>query len=212
MGLFDSLVSSARQTVTSSAKSSAYDGIRNEKLVSAAEADGALKNDIILPVVTKKFTFSSLPSGISQMRALKEASLADPFAVAALCVAALVVCSEDLKSGVEMLNYLKGPDELTPRGIEFLRESFANGGRNLILSLFEGVKRGNTFRPSVPYSIRICENNHSRDWFTEGYISLCIKSAAAENRNIVTLRQKSSSDKWFLWEFSSLLSGIKVPE
>ena len=38
-----------------------------------------------------------------------------------------------------------------------------------------------------------------------------LKTAGADSPRPMKLRQKGSTGEWFLWEYSSVLSGIRVP-
>ena len=43
----------------------------------------------------------------------------------------------------------------------------------------------------------------------EGYMRLFLKTAGADAARPIKLRQKG--DNWYLWEYSSILTGIRVP-
>jgi len=38
-----------------------------------------------------------------------------------------------------------------------------------------------------------------------------LKTAGADSPRPMKLRQKASTGEWFLWEYSSILSGIRIP-
>ena len=44
-----------------------------------------------------------------------------------------------------------------------------------------------------------------------GYLRVFLKTAGADSPRPMKLRQKASTGEWFLWEYSSILSGIRVP-
>lgn len=44
-----------------------------------------------------------------------------------------------------------------------------------------------------------------------GYMRVFLKTAGADQARPMKLRQKESTGEWFLWEYSSILSGIKIP-
>lgn len=73
------------------------------------------------------FTFAALPESLAEMKALPEASLASPFATAALTVCALCVFAADKQIGTEMLNFLRGPRPLSNHDISFLNDRFSDG-------------------------------------------------------------------------------------
>ena len=44
-----------------------------------------------------------------------------------------------------------------------------------------------------------------------GYLRLFLRTAGADSPRPIKLRQKPSTGEWFLWEYSSPLSGIRIP-
>ena len=44
-----------------------------------------------------------------------------------------------------------------------------------------------------------------------GYLRVFLKTAGADSPRPMKLRQKASTGEWFLWEYSSILSGIRIP-
>ena len=44
-----------------------------------------------------------------------------------------------------------------------------------------------------------------------GYMCVFLKTAGADSPQPMKLRQKASTGEWFLWEYSSILSGIRIP-
>ena len=38
-----------------------------------------------------------------------------------------------------------------------------------------------------------------------------LKTAGADSPRPMKLRQKASTGQWFLWDYSSILSGIRIP-
>lgn len=158
---------------------------------------------------SKTIRLSAIPTNLEQLKAMPEASLTDPFAVAALTVAVLSVYPISKDSAIEMLNYLRGPRPLSPYDISFLNDRFRDKDY-VPRSYFEGSTPANNYEPSEPYSIVVFENPHSRDSFGEGYINLYIRSGGADSPRSVKLRTKPSTGQWFLWE-QFLLSDIRIP-
>ena len=68
------------------------------------------------------FTFPALPSDLTELKALPEASLDSSYKTAALVIAALCNYEKDEAGTYEMLDYLKGPDTLSNYETQFIRE------------------------------------------------------------------------------------------
>ena len=78
-------------------------------------------------------------------------------------------------------------------------------------SYFAGAVPANDYTPASPWAITVEAQVHSRDQLSEGYIKLFVASGGADSPRGVTLRTKPSTGEWFIWEFSSVLSGIRAP-
>ena len=77
-------------------------------------------------------------------------------------------------------------------------------------SYFSGATPENNYEPSEPYTLTFFENPYSRENFSEGYLTLHIKSGGADSARQIKLRTKPSTGQWFLWE-QFLLSDIRKP-
>lgn len=152
------------------------------------------------------FQFPVLPENAEQMKALPEAALTTPFQTAALTVCALCAYAAAPEVGVEMLNFLKGPQPLSPYELSFLKERFAANPAYLPFSYFDGATPANDYAPDpdLPFTLTVAANPHSFE--QEGYAVLYIRSGGADSPRPVKLRQKDG--QWFLWE-QSLLVGIR---
>ena len=78
---------------------------------------------------TETFEFSEIPSTLDELKSLPEAKLETPFMTAALTVLALCRYEKDVNSAIEMINFLKGPVDLTEYDKQFLRDRL-KGNRN----------------------------------------------------------------------------------
>ena len=156
----------------------------------------------------ERITFKELPENLSQLQALPESSLDTPFKTAALTVCALCAYAADKDAGIEMLNFLKGPQPLSPYDLQFLKDRFMDGKAYVPLSYFEGAVPGNNYSPSEPLTIEVFSNPYSYD--NEGYAKLYIRSGGADTERPITLRKRGSDGKWFLWE-QMLLADIRKP-
>lgn len=155
----------------------------------------------------KTFTFNILPQNVEQLKALPEASMSDPFATAALTVAALCRYGESVQDCIDMLNYLKGPQPLSPFEIQFLRDRLV-GKTYKPFSFFKGSSPQNNYTPSQPFTIEISAGVYA--YQEQNYAKLDIVSSGADSPRQVKLREKPSTGQWFLWE-QFLLSDIRIP-
>ena len=171
-------------------------------------AAGAIKNVVSNASNTyETFTFASLPESVDEMKALPEASLDTPFKAAALTVCALCAYAAAPQIGIDMLNFLKGPQHLSTYEQQFLKDRFSDGKTYVPFSYFEGAVPENDYTPNEPFKITISTNTYS--FSDEGYATLHIKSGGADSARQVKLRQKGN--QWFLWE-QFLLPDIRKPK
>ena len=151
------------------------------------------------------FTFAALPESLAELQALPEAALATPFQAAALTVCALCAYAAAPQIGLEMLNFLKGPQPLSPMQQQFLRDRFSDG-KHVPFSYFKGATPANNYTPDRPFTVTVKTTPYS--YQNEGYATLYIHSGGADSDRSVQLRQKG--DQWFLWE-QFLMVGIRTP-
>ena len=148
------------------------------------------------------FTFAALPESLSEMKALPEASLTNPFATAALTVCALCAFAADKSIGTEMLNFLRGPRLLSNYDISFLNDRFSDG-HHVPFSYFKGAVPANDYTPDTPFTITVTSGPYSDA--NEGYKKLYIKSGGADSPREIVLR-KLGDGRWMLWDQFLLVS------
>ena len=153
------------------------------------------------------FTFTALPESLAEMKALPEASLASPFATAALTVCALCVYAADKSIGAEMLNFLRGPRPLSNHDISFLNDRFSDG-HHVPFSYFKGAVPANNYTPDTPFTITVTSGPYSDA--NEGYKKLYIASGGADSPREIVLR-KLGDGRWMLWD-QFLLVSIRKPK
>lgn len=151
------------------------------------------------------FTFNALPKTVDELKALPEAALTTPFAAAALTVAALCRYEENPAACIDMLNFLKGPQPMSPYDKQFLADRLRGKGYKPF-SYFEGTSPANGYKVSGSYRITVSDNPYSYN--DEKYAVLFITSTGADSPRQVKLRRKG--EQWFLWE-NFLLADIRVP-
>ena len=156
---------------------------------------------------TKTFTFNSLPKNVAELQRLPEAKLSTPYATAALTVLALTRYEESPEDCIEMLNFLKGPEEVSTYEKQFIRERLKDKYYKTF-SFFKGTRPDNNYTPTKPYTVTVSSNPYSFD--NDGWATLYLTSSGADNPRPVKLRKKPSTGEWFLNEIQ-FLSDIRLP-
>lgn len=157
---------------------------------------------------SETFIFSALPATLEELRALPEASLDSPYKTAALALVALCRYEADEATAWEMLDFLKGPENLSNMEKQFLRERLAGKGYKC-LSFFAGATPDNGYTPTTPYRLTVSANPYS--FQTEHWATMFVTSGGADDPRPIKLRQKPSTGQWFLNEVQCL-SDIRLPK
>ena len=155
----------------------------------------------------RTYVFNNLPRTESELMALPQADMTDPYAVAALTLVALTNYESNNGECIKMLNYLKGPESVSGYEVQFLRDRL-QGKQYKIWSYFLGATPGNNYTPSKPYKITVSSNPYS--FQNEGWATLYLTSGGGDNARPVRLRQKPSTGQWFLVEVQ-YLGDIRLP-
>ena len=193
MGLFDSLMKSAGNAI----KSETAKAVNN-----AVSSIGKGSNR------TESFTFTSLPNSLAELQAMPEASLDSAFKTTALTIAVLCAYENNPDGCMEMLDFLKGPADVSTYEKGFIKERL-NGKFYKTFSFFEGATPENGYKPNMPYTIKVSENPYSFD--EENWATLYVTSGGADNPRPIKLRKKPSTGQWFLNDIQCL-SDIRKPE
>lgn len=196
MGLFDSIM----RTATSTAKREATKAVTNAA-VNAATSVGKGKNH------TESFTFASLPGSLAELKALPEASLDSPFKTTALTLAVLCSYEKNPDGCIEMLDFLKGPENVSTYEKGFIKERLTDKYYKPF-SYFEGATPENGYKPNTPYVIKVSENPYS--YSDDNWATLYVTSGGADNPRPIKLRKKPSTGQWFLNDIQCL-ADIRVP-
>ncbi len=157
---------------------------------------------------SKTYSFEALPQTVDELKALPEAALTDVYAVAALSLLALTRFEADRNASIAMLNFLKGPDPMTPMAIQQISDRFMDGKFYKVNSFFEGATPANNYTPSQPYRIKVSSTPYSFD--TENWAVLYLHSGGSDSPRPVKLRKKPSTGQWFLVEIQ-YLGDIRTP-
>ncbi len=196
MGLFDSIKKQAEAAIKKEISQS-----KNYTVNNGEQASGKGRN------YTETFTFTALPTNVAELRSLPQASLDSAFKTTALTLAVLCNYEHNPEDTIEMLNFLKGPGEVSGFEKQFIKEHLGSEGYKA-RSYFEGATPENSYKPDTPYRITVIENPYSFD--NENWATLYVKSGGADSPRPVKLRKKPSTGQWFLVEIQCL-ADIRVP-
>ena len=151
-------------------------------------------------------TLNALPASLAEFQNLPRNT---PEEVVAGFLCALHLYTKNPNEGVEAMNLLRGPRPMTPYDGQFLRDRL-RGKEYLPLAYFEGAAPENSYTPAQPYVLNVLPDPRPQD-MEPGYLRLFLRTAGADSPRPIKLRQKPSTGEWFLWEYSSPLSGIRIP-
>jgi len=196
MGIFDSLKNMAKSYAKKEASKIVQGAVSD-----ATKAVGKGSNR------SESFTFEKIPASVTELQALPEISLDSAFKTTALTVLVLCRYRENVESAYEMLDFLKGPADLSTYEKQFIRERL-EGKTYKPFSYFEGAAPENGYEPSRPYKITVYETPYSFD--EENWATLYVKSSGADNMRQIKLRKKPSTGQWFLNDIQCL-SDIRIP-
>ena len=152
-------------------------------------------------------TFYSIPATLAEFSALPQTDLSQPENTCAMFLLALKLYTKDKDAGVEAVNLLRGPRPLSNYEVQFLRDRLRDK-TYLPLAYFDGATPENNYVPSNPLTLEVIADSRPQD-IEEGYLRLFLKTTGADSPRPIKLRQKG--DSWYLWEYSSILSGIRIP-
>lgn len=192
MNIFDSLKRTAEFTL----KKEAAKVVNN-----AVQSIGKGRNR------SESFTFATLPANVAEMQALPEASLDSAFKTTALTIVALCRYEQSPDEAIEMLNFLKGPAEVSTYEKQFIKERLT-GKMYKARSFFAGATPQNGYAPTVPYTITVSETPYSFD--EDNWATLYVTSGGADDPRPIKLRKKPSTGQWFLNDIQCL-ADIRIP-
>ena len=192
MSFFDSL----KRKAESALKREASKTVNN-----AVQSVGKGKNR------SESFTFNALPQDVAQLQALPEASLDSAFKTTALTILALCRFEQSPEDAISMLNFLKGPAEVSTYEKQFIRERLQSKAY-IPRSYLAGATPQNSYQPTAPYTVKVSENPYSFD--NENWATLYVTSGGADNPRPIKLRKKPSTGQWFLNDIQCLAE-IRLP-
>lgn len=148
-----------------------------------------------------------IPKNLEEFRAMEQMDLTIPENTALMFLVAGMLYVRDPKTGVDAINILKGPVELSAYDIQFLRDRLGDKPY-LPASYFKGASPENGYTPEKPYTVEIFPDPRPQDT-EEGFLYLYLKSAGADSKRPIGLRRKGN--EWFLWSYGSIITGIRIP-
>lgn len=156
-----------------------------------------------------RVTLPKLPVNLTEFQALAENQLTRPEMVCALFLCALQLYLQNQNEGIAALNMLRGPRPMLPYDQQFLRDRL-RGKTYLPLAYFQGARPENGYTPQLPYTLDVLPVSRPQD-IEPGYLRFFLTTAGADRPRPIRLRHKPSTGEWFLWEYSSILTGIRIP-
>lgn len=154
---------------------------------------------------SKTYAFPKVPTSVEELKSLCKSNMTDAFEVAALSVLAFCNYENDVQATIDMINYLKGPEDLSGYDIQFIKERLQDK-LYVPRSFFKGSTPANNYQPQVPYEIVVSDNPYSYN--EPNYVVLHLQSNGADSLRPVKLRKKG--DQWFIWQIT-YLSEIRKP-
>ncbi len=159
----------------------------------------------------KYYTFSRIP--VTEDDIEDYIDFKDPYQTACAILFTLARFENDQEESMEMLDEVMGPEEPSAFDRDFLKNQFEQYPY-VIRSYFETTSPENNYaveNPENGITIKIFENDYSHD--EEGYVTLWLTSSGADSERSVKLRQKGSTQEWFLFSdtYKGLCAGIRQP-
>lgn len=193
MGLLDNLAKTLKKEVENAATGILKDAVKDAKKA--------------INTKTEKFTFSAIPGSLAELKSLPESSLDTPFKTAALAIAVLANYNKDKEATIEMMDFLKGPENVSAYEKQFYHDRLADH-EYLMFSFFEGATVANGYTPTKPFTIKVSDNPYS--YPEANWATLYVSSAGADSPRAIKLRKKPSTGQWFVNEVLCL-GEIRMP-
>lgn len=150
-------------------------------------------------------TIAALPKTLEEFQKMKEFDLSKAENTCLLFLCALNLFVQNKAEGIAALNLLKGPVALNPYDISFLNDRLYDK-KYLPLAYFNGALPSNNYTPDIPYTLEVSEHIAAEP----GYCYRKLKTSGADSLRPLKLRTKDG--KWYIYEYSSILTGIRLPQ
>lgn len=155
-------------------------------------------------------TLTALPTSMADFTILAaQYPTTSPDNTCALFICALTLYAKNPTDGIAALNTLRGPRPMNGFDTQFIRDRF-RGKEYLATAYFDGATPENGYAVAPPYTLTVMDDLRPQD-VEAGYLRRFLTTAGADSPRPIKLRNKPSTGEWFLWEYSSILSGIRIP-
>ena len=153
-----------------------------------------------------KVTFEQMPQTARDLQALLEAyPQTDARNAGAFFIASLVRYLDSTDDGHEMIDLLRGPRPMNDMDKDFLKDRLREKSY-LPGAYFEGATPENDYTPDTPWTLLVYDDPMNAE---EGYLYIQVETTGADSRRRITLREKDG--QYYLWEYSNVLTGIRLP-
>ena len=188
-----SSVSSASETVE--APDGGEEGYDASEAVTVESVDGGIK-----------VTFEQMPQTARDLQALLEVyPQTDARNAGAFFIASLVRYVDSADDGLAMIDLLRGPRPMNDMDKDFLKDRLREKSY-LPGAYFEGATPENDYTPDTPWTLLVYDDPMNAE---EGYLYIQVETTGADSRRRITLREKDG--RYYLWEYSNVLTGIRLP-
>ena len=161
------------------------------------------KNDDITSI-----EMSKLPESLEELKELED-YLKEPAFAPAMLVALMCNYKNDVEETMKMLDFINGPEEVTPYKRNYYKDRFMDGKTYKPFSYFEGANVDNDYTPTKP--LRLFVKDNPRGANEDDRKGFFMKSNGADNLRPVSVRMKKSTGYWYLND-EALFADIRVPK
>ena len=187
--------SASSSSETAEAPGGEEEGYDASEAVTVESVDGGIK-----------VTFEQMPQTARDLQALLEAyPQTDARNAGAFFIASLVRYLDSTDDGHEMIDLLRGPHPMNDMDKDFLKDRLREKSY-LPGAYFEGATPENDYTPDTPWTLLVYDDPMNAE---EGYLYIQVETTGADSRRRITLREKDG--QYYLWEYSNVLTGIRLP-
>ncbi len=165
-----------------------------------------IRLEIVQESFNTKFIFNELPTTLEELESIDKINFQRPQFVCAMFIAVMKNFNNNPDETIKMVDYLKGPGEVSAYEKQFLKERMNKP--YVVDSFFEGTTPENNYLVNTPYIINVLDNKHIYN--TDDVKKFFMKSSGSDNERTITVKQKKSTGEWFLYD-QMLLADIKAP-
>lgn len=153
-----------------------------------------------------KVIFEQLPQTAEDLEALLALyPQSDARNTGAFFIASLVRYVDSSDDGLAMIDVLRGPRPMNDMDKNFLKDRLRDK-TYLPGAYFEGATPENDYTPDTPWILMVYDDTMEAE---EGYQYIQVATTGADSSRRITLREKDG--QYYLWEYSNVLTGIRIP-